>query len=82
MKLPNGETVWFWSPVPIDRDELDASGRHGIIQFTRGLMKAGVTEMLYAQRLCAARAAYGLRRPLLKLIRDWFRRLRARGKSL
>lgn len=82
MKLPNGENVWFWSPVPIDRDELDASGRHGIIQFTRGLMKAGVTEMLHAQRLSAARAAYGLRRPLLKLIRDWFKRLRARGKSL
>ncbi len=82
MRLPNGETVWFWSPVPIDRDELDASGRHGIIQFTRGLTKAGVTEMLHAQRPSAARAAYGLRRPLLKLVRDWFRRRRASSKSL
>ncbi len=82
MRLPNGETVWFWSPVPIDRDELDASARHGIIQFTRGLTKAGVTEMLHAQRPSAARAAYGLRRPFIKLVRDCVRRVRVRGKSL
>jgi hypothetical protein len=82
MVLPNGEVVQFWSPVPIDRDELDASGRHGTIQFTRGLIRAGVTEMLHAQRPSAARAAYGLRRPFVKLVRDCVRRVRVRGKSL
>lgn len=82
MAPPNGEAVLFWSPVPIDRDELDASGRHGVIQFTRGLIRAGVTEMLHAQRPSAARAAYGLRRPFVKLVRDCVRRVRGRGKSL
>jgi hypothetical protein len=82
MVLSNGEVVQFWSPVPIDRDELDASGRHGVLQFTRGLIRAGVTEMLHAQRPSAARAAYGLRRPFVKLARDCVRRVRARGKSL
>ena len=82
LKLSNGETVWFWSPVPINRDELDAATRYGVIQFTRGLMKAGVTEMLHAQRPSAARAAYGLRRPFLKLVHDCVVRVRVRRKSL
>lgn len=82
MKLPSGETVWFWSPVPIDSEELDAATRYGVIQFTRGLIKAGVTEMLHAARPSAARAAYGLRRPFLRLVHDCVVRVRGRGKSL
>lgn len=82
MKLANGEQVHFWAPVPIDRFELEASGRHGIIQFQRGLNRAGVTEMLHAQRPSAARLAYGLRRPIRASLIAFFRRVLSRPKSL
>jgi len=82
LKLAGGESVLFWSPVPIDRDELDASSRYGAARFARGLAKAGVTEMVHPKRPSAARRAYGLRRPFLRLVQDYVRRVRTPGKSL
>ena len=82
LKLPNGETITFWAPVPIDRDELNASAHHGIIRFNRGLERAGVTEMLHAQRASAARLSYGLRRPVRAGVVAFFRRMFSQPKSL
>jgi hypothetical protein len=82
LKLASGEQVHFWAPIPIDRYELDASSHHGIIQFTRGLLRAGVTEMLHAERPSAARLAYGLRRPVRASLIAFFRRVLSRPKSL
>jgi hypothetical protein len=82
LKLSTGERINFWAPVPIDRFELDASTHHGIIQFQRGLARAGVTEMLHAERPSAARLAYGLRRPIRASLIAFFRRVLSRPKSL
>lgn len=82
LKLGNGEAVSFWSPVPIDRDELDASTHHGMLRFNRGLERAGVTEMLHAHRPSAARATFGLRRPIRASLQAFFQRILSRPKSL
>lgn len=74
MKAAEGESVTFWSPVPITREELQAGAHHGAQRLNAGLLKAGVTEMLHGDRPSAARGAYGLRRPLGDQIRDLFRR--------
>jgi hypothetical protein len=82
LKLASGERVSFWAPVPIDREELAAGTHHGITRFSRGLARAGITEMLHAARPSAARAAYGLRRPIRASLRAFFLRVLSRPKSL
>ena len=77
MRLGDGDSVDFWSPVPIYRDELEAAAAHGVDRLAKGLEKAGVTEMLHLDRPTAARAAFGLRRPVIARIRDLFRRRKA-----
>lgn len=75
-RLKTGETgaITFWAPVPITREELQAGAHHGAQRLSAGLLKAGVTEMLHANRPAAARHAYGLGRPIADRIRDLFRR--------
>jgi hypothetical protein len=74
LRLPGGETVDFWSPTPIYRDELEAAATHGTVKLARALEKAGVTEMLHLDRPSVARKAYGLRRSVISKIRNLFRR--------
>lgn len=74
MRLPNGETIDFWAPTPIYRDELEAAAAHGTVKLAKALETAGVTEMLHLDRPSAARKAYGLRRSVIFKIRNLFRR--------
>ena len=74
LKTSEGETISFWAPIPITRDELQAGVHHGASRFATGLLKAGVTEMLHAARASAARGAYGLRRPVADQLRSLFKR--------
>lgn len=74
IKAGESETITFWAPVPITREELQAGAHHGAQRLSTGLIKAGVTEMLHANRPTAARAAYGLRRPITHQVRNLFRR--------
>lgn len=74
MKTGEGESVAFWAPIPITREELQAGAHHGAQRLNAGLLKAGVTEMLHADRPSAARGAYGLRRPIGDQLRGLFRR--------
>lgn len=76
LKLGDGDVIAFWSPVPIYLEELEAGIAHGAPRLAEGLIRAGVTEMLHADRPSAARAAYGLRRPLLSRLKAWLRGVR------
>jgi len=74
LRLPGGETVDFWAPTPIYRDELEAAATHGTVKLARALEKAGVTEMLHLDRPSVARKGYGLRRSVISRLRNLFRR--------
>ena len=74
LRLGETDSVTFWAPVPICREELEAGSVHGAARLSAGLIKAGVTEMLHLDRRSVARRANGLGRPLLSLARDLFRR--------
>ena len=74
LKVGESDGIAFWAPIPITREELQAGAHHGAQRLAAGLLKAGVTEMLHADRPSAARFAYGLRRPLIERVRDLFRR--------
>jgi hypothetical protein len=74
LKTREGEAITFWAPAPITHEELQAGAHHGGPRLSAGLIKAGVTEMLHADRPSAARHAYGLGRPIADRIRDIFRR--------
>jgi len=76
MKLGEHDAITFWSPVPIYIEELEAGAAHGAHRLADGLTKAGVTEMLHFDRPSAARAAHGLRRPLLAKLKAGLRGLR------
>lgn len=74
LKVSEGDSVTFWAPVPIFREELEAGAAHGPQRLASGLVRAGVTEMLHFDRPSAARGAYGLRRPFLAWLKSLFRR--------
>lgn len=74
LALGERDGITFWSPTPIYLDELEAGAAHGITRMSDGLLKAGVTEMLHFDRPSAARAANGLRRPLIAKLKALFRR--------
>ncbi len=76
LKLDDRDAITFWSPVPVYLDELEAGAAYGPHRLAQGLRKAGVTEMLHLDRPSAARAAYGLRRPLLAKLKSWLRSMR------
>jgi hypothetical protein len=76
LKLDDKDSIEFWSPVPIYRDELDAGAAHGPGRLADGLRKAGITEMLHPSRPTAARSANGLRRPILARIKAWLLAIR------
>lgn len=75
-RLRTSETdgVTFWAPVPICREELEAGAHLGADRLAAGLLRAGVTEMLHADRASAARGSNGLGRPIAARLRDLFRR--------
>jgi hypothetical protein len=74
LHVAEGDSIRFWAPVPISREELDAGSVHGAERLAAGLEHAGVTEMLHLDRPSIARRAYGLGRPLLARLKDLFRR--------
>lgn len=74
LRLGETDSVTFWAPVPISREELDAGSIHGAERLAAGLEHAGLTEMLHLDRPSAARRAHGLGRPLLARLKDLFRR--------
>lgn len=76
LRLGGGDTIAFWSPIPVYLDELEAGAAYGAPRLAEGLIRAGVTEMLHFDRPSAARAAYGLRRPLLARVKAWLRGVR------
>jgi hypothetical protein len=75
IRLAERDGITFWSPVPIYADELEAGVSHGVQRLANGMSKAGVTEMLHFDRPSAARAAYGLRCPLMARFKAWLRAL-------
>jgi hypothetical protein len=76
LKLDGQDGVTFWSPVPIFREELEAGASYGPHRLSEGLRKAGVAEMLHPARPSAARAAHGLRRPVMAMVKSWLRDIR------
>jgi hypothetical protein len=74
MRFGDGDSVDFWAPAPIYRDELEAAMAHGSVKLAKALEKAGVTEMLHLDRPSVARRTYGLRRTVVSKIRNFFRR--------
>lgn len=74
MRLSEADSVFFWSPAPVSREEVEAAGRHGPLALARGLETAGVTEMLHPDRRSVARAAFGLPRTWLSRLRGILRR--------
>lgn len=74
LKTSDSDAITFWAPIPITREELQAGAYHGAQRLSAGLLKAGVTEMLHADRPSAARSAYGLRRPVANVVRGLLRR--------
>lgn len=73
LRVSEGDSVTFWAPVPICREELDAGAMHGAERLAAGLEHAGVTEMLHFDRPSVARRAHGLGRPLLARLKDLVR---------
>lgn len=76
LRLGDGDVITFWSPVPIYLEEVEAGVAYGALRLAEGLIRGGVTEMLHPDRPSAARAAHGLRRPLLARLKAWLRGLR------
>lgn len=74
LKISDTDAITFWAPVPITREELQAGANHGAQRLNAGLIRAGVTEMLHADRPSAARGMFGLRRPVGDVVRRLFRR--------
>jgi hypothetical protein len=74
MRLNTTDGIAFWAPVPINRQELEAGARLGAARLSQGLIRAGVTEMLHADRASAARREHGLGRPLGTWLRDLVKR--------
>ena len=79
LRISETDSVTFWAPVPICREELDAGSVHGAARLAAGLEHAGVTEMLHFDRPSVARRAHGLGRPLLARLKDLVRPVLRRG---